>query len=308
MKFDSLIAPPSLQKGDKVAVIGLASKLNLDDILPAINLMQEQWGVEVVVGESVNSAYFNFAGTDEIRLRDFQQQLDNQAIKAIFSARGGYGSSRIIDKVDFTQFPKNPKWLIGFSDITAVHCQLQAMGFQSLHAPMPKTFMRDYDSVKTLENFLFGNSIDYKIPSKTTNWQGTGQGQMVGGNLCILTHLIGSVSQLNTDGKILFIEDVSEYLYNIDRMMIQLKRAGHLANLAGLIVGDFSDIKENDESFGKTFYEIIAEHTAEYNYPICYDFPVGHESKNWAIPCGRNATLSIDNQEVSLVFDVDFEG
>jgi muramoyltetrapeptide carboxypeptidase len=304
--LNSLIAPPSLQKGDKVAIVALASKLDLNDIQPAINLMQEQWGLEVIIGDSVDAAYFNFAGTDEIRLKDFQQQLDNQEIKAIFSARGGYGSSRIIDAVDFTEFKKNPKWIIGFSDITAVHCQLQAMGFQSLHAPMPKTFMRDYYSVQTLEAFLFGKSMDYKIPSKSINKKGKGEGQIVGGNLCLLAHLIGSVSDLDTDGKVLFIEDVSEYLYNIDRMMIQLKRAGKLKNLAGLIVGDFSDVKENDEPFGKTFYEIIAEHTAEYNYPICYDFPVGHESVNWAIPCGRVAMLSVDNEDVRLSFGLNF--
>ena len=299
----SLIAPPHLKKGDKVAVIALASKLSFDDIQSAINLMQEQWGLEVIVGESVESAHFNFAGTDEIRLRDFQQQLDNQDIKAILSARGGYGSSRIIDAVDFTNFKKNPKWIIGFSDITAVHCQLQTMGFQSLHAPMPKTFLKDIFSLKTLESFLFGEEINYTIPTKSINRQGIGTGQVVGGNLCILAHLIGSKSDIDTVGKILFIEDISEYLYNIDRMMIQLKRAGKLQNLAGLIVGNFSDLKENDEPFGKTFQEIIAEHTAEYNYPVCYDFPVGHEAINWTIPCGQLATLSIDNEEVKLNFD-----
>lgn len=301
--MNSLTTPSALKKGDKVAIVALASKLTLDDIQAAINLMQEQWGLEVIVGESVGAAYFNFAGTDTVRLNDFQKQLDNQEIKAIFSARGGYGSSRIIDNVDFTEFKKNPKWIIGFSDITAVHCQLQAMGFQSLHAPMPKTFMRNYYSVQTLETFLFGKSIDYKIPSNNINKEGRGKGQIIGGNLCMLAHLIGSVADLDTDGKILFIEDVSEYLYNIDRMMIQLKRAGKLKNLAGLIVGDFSDVKENDEPFGKTFYEIIEEHTAEYNYPICYDFPVGHESVNWAIPCGRVATLIVDSQEVKLEFN-----
>lgn len=300
--MNSLISPPFLKKGDKVAIVALASKLNPDDIQSAINLMQENWGVEVIVGESVAVSYFNFAGTDEIRLRDFQQNIDNQEIKAIFSARGGYGSSRIIDAVDFTEFKKNPKWVIGFSDITAVHGQLQVMGFQSLHAPMPKTFMRDYDSVQKLESFLFGRDINYTITSKPSNKIGVGEGQIVGGNLCILAHLIGSKSEVDTDGKILFIEDISEYLYNIDRMMVQLKRAGKLKNLVGLIVGDFSDVKENDEPFGKTFYEIIAEHTAEYTYPICYDFPVGHEAINWTIPCGRFASLRIDNELVRLEF------
>ena len=302
--MNSLIAPTFLQKGDKIAIVALASKVDLEAIQSAINIMQDNWGLEVIVGKSVGATYFNFAGNDEVRLNDFQQQLDNQEIKAIFSVRGGYGSSRIIDKVDFTEFKKNPKWIIGFSDITVVHCHLQAMGFQSLHAPMPKTFMRNYNSVQKLEAFLFGKNIDYKIPSKLINKQGRGEGQIVGGNLCMLAHLIGSKSDIDTDGKILFIEDISEYLYNIDRMMVQLKRAGKLKNLAGLIVGDFSDVKENDEPFGKTFYEIIAEHTQEYNYPICYDFPVGHEAINWTIPCGRNAILSIDNEEVSLVFDV----
>ena len=170
--MNSLISPSFLKKGDKVAIIALASKLNLEDIKSAINLMQENWGVEVVIGESVSASYFNFAGTDEVRLRDFQQQLDNQEIKAVFSARGGYGSSRIIDAVDFTKFKNNPKWIIGFSDITAVHGQLQALDFQSLHAPMPKTFIRDYDSVQKLKAFLFGEKINYTIPSNPINKKG----------------------------------------------------------------------------------------------------------------------------------------
>jgi muramoyltetrapeptide carboxypeptidase len=300
--MNSLISPPFLNKGDKLGIVALASKLNPDDIKSAINLMQENWDVKIIIGESVSASYCNFAGTDEVRLRDFQQQLDNQEIKAVFSARGGYGSSRIIDSVDFTKFKKNPKWIIGFSDITAVHGQVQVLGFQSLHAPMPKTFMRDYDSLQKLESFLFGEKINYTIPSKPINKKGLGSGQIVGGNLCILTHLIGSKSEVNTDGKILFIEDISEYLYNIDRMIIQLKRAGKLKKLAGLIVGDFSDVKQNDEAFGKTFHEIIAEHTSEYSYPICYDFPVGHEAINWTIPCGRYVSLSVDNEEVRLIF------
>ncbi|AFK01896.1 peptidase U61 LD-carboxypeptidase A [Emticicia oligotrophica DSM 17448] len=299
----SLFEPSSLQKGDKVAIVAMASKLDPIDIKAAINLMQVNWGVEVLVGESVSAAYFNFAGTDEIRLRDFQFYLDNPEVKAIFSARGGYGSSRIIDAVDFSKFKQNPKWIIGFSDITTVHAQIQAMGFQSIHGPMPKTFMRNYDSVETLKDVLFGNEIAYKIPSKSHNRLGSGKGQLVGGNLCMLAHLIGSPSDLDTDGKILFIEDISEYLYNIDRMMIQLKRAGKLKNLAGLIVGDFSDLKENDEPFGKNVQEIIAEHTSAYNYPICYDFPTGHEAINWAIPCGRVADFVVDEEEVSLIFE-----
>jgi muramoyltetrapeptide carboxypeptidase len=298
-----MIIPPNLKKGDTVGIVALASKVNYEDIKSAINIMQNDWGLKVIVGESVNSTYFNFAGTDEIRAMDFQQMLDNQLVKAIFSARGGYGSSRIIDKIDFTEFKKNPKWIIGFSDITVVHNHLQAMGYESLHAPMPKTLTKDKMSADSLRNALFGNEIEYNIPSNSINRIGNAEGQIVGGNLCILAHLIGSVSDVNTDGKILFIEDIGEYLYNIDRMMIQLKRAGKLSNLSGLIVGTFSDSKENDEPFGKTVYEIIQEHVSDYNYPVCYGFPVGHESMNWTMICGRNATLSIDSQRVMLNFE-----
>ncbi|RFS15246.1 LD-carboxypeptidase [Emticicia sp. C21] len=298
----SLIAPPFLQKGDKVAIVALASKLNSDDIQPAIQLMQDNWGLKVVVGESVSASYFGFAGTDKVRARDFQKMLDDTSIKVIFSARGGYGSSRIIDSVDFTIFQQSPKWVVGFSDITAVHSHIQSLGFQSLHAPMPKTFLKDDYSLETLRAFLYGESQKYEIGGNELDRFGMGQGQIIGGNLCLLAHLVGSPSDINWDGKILFIEDVSEYLYNIDRMMIQLKRAGKLRNLKGLIVGSFTDSKENDEPFGKTAYEIIAEHVAEYNYPVCYGFPTGHDTANWSIPCGRAATLAVDESKSVLTF------
>jgi muramoyltetrapeptide carboxypeptidase len=297
-----MIQPSYLKKGDTVGIVALASKVNLEDLMPAINIMKYDWGLNVIVGESVNATYYNFAGTDQTRANDFQQMLDNQSIKAIFSARGGYGSSRIIDKIDFTKFKQNPKWIIGFSDITAVHSHLQSMGYESLHAPMPKTLTKDKVSADSLQNVLFGLEIAYTIPSNSTNRLGIGEGQILGGNLCILAHLLGSVSDVNTDNKILFIEDIGEYLYNIDRMMIQLKRAGKLANLAGLIVGTFSDSKENDEPFGKTIYQIIEEHVSDYQYPVCYGFPVGHESMNWAMICGRDAVLNIDKQAVRLTF------
>lgn len=300
--MESLIAPPSLQKGDKVAIVALASKLNPDDIQPAIQYMQDNWGLEVVVGESVGASYFGFAGTDEIRAGDFQKMLDDTSIKAIFSARGGYGSSRIIDTIDFTIFKQHPKWVIGFSDITAVHSHIQSLGFQSLHAPMPKTFMKDDYSLETLKTFLFGRNQRYEISGDDLDKSGTAEGQITGGNLCLLAHLIGSPSDISWDGKILFIEDVSEYLYNIDRMMIQLKRAGKLHNLKGLIAGSFTDSKENDEPFGKTPYEIIAEHLAEYDYPVAYGLPAGHYIANWAIPCGRVVRLEVNASESVLTF------
>ncbi len=300
--MESLIAPPDLQKGDKVAIVALASKLNPDDIQPAIQYMQENWGVEVVVGESVSASYYGFAGTDEVRARDFQKMLDDRSVKAIFSARGGYGSSRIIDAIDFTAFQQKPKWIIGFSDITAVHSHVQSLGFQSLHGPMPKTFMRDEYSLETLRTFLFGNGMSYKISPDNLNKSGAAEGQITGGNLCLLAHLIGSASDISYEGKILFIEDIGEYLYNIDRMMIQLKRAGKLRNLQGLLVGSFTDNKENDEPFGKTAYEIIAEHVSAYEYPVCYGLPTGHDKINWAIPCGRVARLEVDALKSVLTF------
>jgi muramoyltetrapeptide carboxypeptidase len=300
--LESLIAPPDLQKGDKVAIVALASKLNPEDIQPAIQHMQENWGVEVAVGESVSASYYGFAGTDELRARDFQKMLDDRSVKAIFSARGGYGSSRIIDNLDFSGFTENPKWIIGFSDITVVHSHIQSLGFQSLHAPMPKTFMRDEYSLRTLHTFLFDNGLNYDFNPESLNKSGWAEGQITGGNLCILAHLIGSPSDISFDNKILFIEDVGEYLYNIDRMMIQLKRAGKLKHLKGLIVGSFTDNKENDEPFGKTAYEIIAGHVAEYHYPVCFGFPAGHGTDNWTIPCGRMARLEVDTVKSVLTF------
>jgi muramoyltetrapeptide carboxypeptidase len=298
----SLIASPSLQKGDKVAIVALASKLNPDDIQPAIQVMRDDWGVEVIIGESVSASYYGFAGTDEVRTRDFQKMLDDTSVKAIFSARGGYGSSRIIDRIDFTVFEKKPKWVIGFSDITAVHSHIQSLGFQSLHAPMPKSFLKDDYSLTTLQSFLFGNGINYEIKPNDLNREGCIEGQITGGNLCLLAHLIGSPSDIYWDGKILFIEEVGEYLYNIDRMIIQLKRAGKLKNLKGLIVGSFTDLKENDEPFGKTAYEIVAEHVAEYDYPVCYGFPTGHDTANWAIACGQITKLEVGVQKSVLTF------
>lgn len=300
--MESLIAPPKLKRGDRVAIVALASKLNPDDIRPAIQYMQENWGLEVLVGESVGASYYGFAGTDEIRAGDFQKMLDDTSIKTIFSARGGYGSSRIIDSIDFTVFRQHSKWIVGFSDITAVHSHIQSLGFQSLHAPMPKTFMKDDYSLETLRAFLFGQDMTYEISSNELNKAGTAKAQLTGGNLCILAHLLGSPSDISWDEKILFIEDVGEYLYNIDRMMIQLKRADKLRNLKGLIVGSFSDSKENDEPFGKTPYEIIAEHVSEYNYPVCYGLPIGHCAVNWSIPCGRVANLEVSPQKVVLTF------
>jgi muramoyltetrapeptide carboxypeptidase len=296
------LQPNPIQQGDTVGLLALACKVDFDILKPAIELMENIWGLKVILGESLTSEYHQFAGTDKVRAEDFQKMLNNPEIKAIFSARGGYGSSRLLDAIDFTGFQKHPKWMVGFSDITAVHCHIHTLHIESLHATMPKLFLQEggEESLESLRKILFGENLDYKIEPHQMNRLGVGEGQLVGGNLALLSHVIGSKSDINYDGKILFLEDVNEYLYNIDRMMIQLKRSEKLKNLAGLIVGSFSDCQDNQVPFGKTANEIIQEAVADYEYPVCYGFPVGHEVDNWAMPCGREVRLLVEEYSVSL--------
>lgn len=295
--------PDFLTIGDTVGIVAMAGKVNPLAVEPAVAILQN-WGLKVLIGESVSAAYHQFAGTDEIRLRDFQQMLDNSSVKAIFSARGGYGSSRILDDVNFSLFLQKPKWVIGFSDITAVHCHLHNLGVMSVHGVMPKSFDQagGEEALETLRKTLFGEAIAYQIPPHEFNRIGTTAGQVVGGNLCLLAHLIGSKSAINTEGKILFLEDVGEKLYNLDRMMLQLRRAGKLEKLAGLIVGQFSELTDYETPFGKTAWEIVAEHTDVYHYPVCYNFPVGHTPDNRAMICGAMGRLEVLGSGVGLMF------
>lgn len=304
----SLKRPSPLQKGNRVGIVSMAGKVALEDMQTGIAFLQEQWGVEVVLGESIAAENTIFAGDDAARLKDLQAMLDDASIKALFSSRGGYGSSRIIDAVNWQKFKKNPKWIIGFSDITAVHGRLQNLGYQSIHGPMPRLFGKSetQNSVLYLQKMLFGETIVYDEKQPFTNTFQNKIGQttapIVGGNLCVLAHCIGSKSELETKGKILFIEDIGEYRYNIDRMMIQLQRAGKLKDLAGLIVGYFSDSKEGSVAFGKSEAEIVASHVADYDFPIAYHFPIGHEDYNLPIPCGRLATLEVSAFGAKLSF------
>ncbi len=297
--------PSFLQKGDTVGIIALASKVNFDDLKPAITLLEKEWGLHVCLGESLQGSFHQYAATDAVRANDFQTMLDNPQIKAIFSARGGYGSARIIDRIDFARFVETPKWIIGFSDITAVLCHLHTLGFESIHGVMPKLFLQEggAESLETLRKTLFGQSLFYKIPTHPLNRQGIAQGQLLGGNLTLLAHILGSKSEVDTQGKILFIEDIGEYLYAIDRLLIQLKRAGKLTHLAGLIVGSFSDLHDHDTPYGASVDEIVAEAVADYDYPVCYGFPVGHDANNWALPIGRNVRLQVQSTGVSLMED-----
>ena len=283
-----------LQPGDKIALISTARKVSSEEMQPAITVLQS-WGLEVILGQTIGADFHQFAGPDELRLKDLQRFLDDASVKAILCARGGYGTARILDKLDFSKFAQNPKWVIGFSDVTALHAHLYKLGFESLHAIMPILFPREGSeaAIESLRKILFGEVISYEAPAHPFNKLGTAEGDLVGGNLSILHTIIGTKSDFDYAGKILFLEDLDEYLYHLDRMLVHLDRCGKLENLAGLIIGHMSDMKDNTIPFGQNAYEIIREHTAKYNSPVCFDFPVGHEAHNLALVCGRRVRLEV---------------
>ncbi|PSR56558.1 LD-carboxypeptidase [Adhaeribacter arboris] len=290
-----MIFPPTLQPGDKIAICALARKITLAEIQPAIQILTS-WGLEVVIGKSLAGDFHQFAGNDELRISDLQTMLDNPELKAIISARGGYGTTRLLDQIDFTLFEQHPKWIVGFSDITALLCHLFGKGYASIHGIMPSLFGRagSEAAIESLHRVLFGEPISYQAPGHTFNRLGEASGRLIGGNISLLNTIIGTPSDVDYAGKILFVEEIDEYLYNLDRMLVQLKRCGKLANLAGLIVGHMTDMRDNPIPFAKTAYEIIREHTANYTYPICFDFPTGHETHNLALICGKQAHLKVN--------------
>jgi len=294
--------PAHLKKGDRIAIVCPAKKLP-KSIDKAIAILQD-WGIEVEVGETVSASYHQFAGTDELRKNDLQQYLDDPSIKAIIAGRGGYGTLRIIDELDFTAFLKSPKWLIGFSDITVLlsHAFAQ-LSVQSVHAQMPYTFEDSTpEALESLKNVLFGQEINYTYQSDFKGRNGKAEGLLIGGNLTLLIAVEGSVSEMDYDGKILFIEDVGEHEYAIDRMMRILKRKGKLAKLKGLIVGAFNEVSEESIPFGQTPEEVIWDLVKEYDYPVCFHFPTGHIADNRAMVLGKNVSLRIDHPNVQLKF------
>ncbi|MFC2102141.1 LD-carboxypeptidase [Bacteroidota bacterium] len=297
--------PPYLHKGDKIAIVSPARSITFEEVFPAMKLFQK-WGLEVVLGTHVFGKHHQFSGTDEQRRQDLQQMLDDPTIKAVIASRGGYGTVRIIDKLDFTTFSQHYKWIVGYSDITVLHSHIyRHLGIQTLHATMPYNVNNqniNEIAVESLRKALFGEKISYAKP--ITFWDRTGLmvGELVGGNLSILCSLIGTPSDIDTRDKILFLEDVDEYLYHLDRMMMTLKRNGKLSGLKGLIVGGMTGMRDNEVPFGKDAHEIIKEAVKEYTYPVCFDFPAGHEKLNVAIYLGRKAKLIVD-KEVSLLFD-----
>ena len=297
-----MITPPHLQKADTVAILATARK-NLDDNLkPAIDLLKS-WGLNVVIGSSIGLDNNQLAGTDEQRAADFQQQLNNPNIKAIWCVKGGYGTVRMIDLLDFTAFKKNPKWIVGFSDVTVLHNHLNTLGFKSIHGIMPVTVAKATpEAIETLRIALFGEKLKYEIDPFMMNRPGKATGELVGGNLSILYSLFGSPSAIDCTDKILFIEDLDEYLYHIDRMMINLKRNGCLESIKGIVVGSMTKMKDNDIPWGKNAIEIIEDVTKTYNIPVLYNFPAGHIQDNRALILGDIVTINVNEKCSTLVF------
>lgn len=302
--------PPYLKPGDTIGITSPAGYITEAQMQPALQLIRS-WGFNVKLGSTINKRHFTFGGTDEDRLADLQQMLDDVDIKAILCARGGYGSVRIVDRLDWSRFKKHPKWVIGFSDITVLHNHIHAnCGVASIHSKMTNSFPDDWlkaepiqvVTINSIKDALTGTKpMQYSATPNPANKQGTADGVLVGGNLKSIESLSGSASDIDTAGKILFVEDTGEYLYSIDRMFWNLKRSGKLDNLKGLIVGGFN-IKPDDEGaeFGKTLEEIVLEKVAPYNYPVCFDFPVGHQRANFALKCGVRHRLEVKNTVVSL--------
>ena len=293
--------PAYLHKGDKIGIVASARKISKEEVLPAIELLK-QWGLEVVQGKHLFNENNQFAGTDEERAHDLQTMLDDATIKAIIIARGGYGTVRIIDKIDFNNFIKQPKWVIGYSDVTVLHSHIHTLGVETVHATMPINFFKSEAATESLRKALFGEKLSYAVASSLLNRKGNTEGPLVGGNLSLIYALTGSLSEVDTRGKILFLEDLDEYLYHMDRMMMALKRAGKLSHLAGLVIGGMTDMKDNTVPFGKTAEEIIMDAVKEYNYPVCFNFPAGHVNENMAMFLGRNVSLNVKADEVKLVF------
>jgi muramoyltetrapeptide carboxypeptidase len=295
--------PPSLQKGDTVAIVATARK-HLNDDLQLSKTFLETWGLHLKIGSSIGLDKNQLAGTDEERAADFQEQLDNPNIKAIWCVRGGYGSVRMIDLIDFTSFKKAPKWIIGFSDVTVLHSHLNQLGIASIHGMMPVNISRATPEAKeSLRKALFGEALSYQLPAHEMNQKGKASGELVGGNLSILYSLLGSVSAIDCQDKILFLEDLDEYLYHVDRMLMNLKRNGCLENLKGIIVGGMTKMNDNEVPWGKNALEIIQDVTKPYDIPIIYGFPAGHLPDNRALIFGKTVTLEITDEGTRLMFE-----
>ena len=289
--------PDFLKAGDHVAVINASKKLQ-SDIEPGLNLLRS-WGLEPVLGAAVHEEDGYFAGNDAERLNDLQWALDHPEIKAIIMARGGYGATRIVDQASFTRFEQNPKWLCGFSDVTSLLCQIDNLKVACVHGPMVASFCRDAESDEHLRKFLFGEGLDYQVARHKDNFKGSTEAPVIGGNLTMITNSIGTASEANTDGKILLMEEVGEYIYHLDRMLVHLIRAGKLDKLKGVIVGDFSGMRDHKDSFGLTVNQVLKMHLSPLDIPIAFGFPAGHENRNFPVPLGVPMRFEV-GEEVKL--------
>ena len=300
------IIPPYLSKGDTIGIVCPGGYMPVEKAQTCIRVLME-WGFKVKAGSTLGTQFNYFSGTDDQRLGDLQQMLDDDSIKAILCARGGYGAVRIIDRLNFKKFKKNPKWIIGYSDITVLHSHVfSRLKIASLHSPMAAAFNDDEyknEFIQSLLSVLIGKKPRYTCEVDTYNNTGTATGTLVGGNLSLLAHLIGTPADINTADKILFLEDVGEYIYNIDRMMYQLKRSGKFDELQGLIIGGFTEVKDTVIPFGKDVYEVIYDNVKEYNYPVCFNFPVGHIRENYVLKIGAPYKLHVGKKMVTLEED-----
>ena len=302
--------PKYLKPGDTIGITCPAGYITLKEIQPAVDQI-ESWGLKVRIGHTVGEKDFTFGGTDEERRADFQEMLDDRSLRAILCARGGYGAIRIVDQLHFAKFAASPKWIIGFSDITVLHAHIQAnFHVATIHSKMCNSFPEDWSaadaiqqqSILSIRQLLFNEKIKYTAPINPHNRPGRATGILVGGNLKTIESLSGTKSDLPSEGKILFVEDTGEYLYSIDRMFWNLQRTGKLKKLAALIVGGFKTKPDDPgEEFGKTLEEIVMEKVKKYDYPVCFDFPVGHQKNNFALKCGVAHTISVTGEGTTLV-------
>ena len=303
----NMIQPPYLKAGDTVAIVAPSGILkNREAEVERSKALLKSWGLNVVVGKHVFSKDHHFAGTDEQRCEDLQKALDDPSIKAIWSARGGYGTVRIIDKLDFTKFKEHPKWIIGYSDITVLHNTMNNLGYQSLHAMMCTSMTEDpkdlEETISTFKKALFGEPLNYTLEGSKYNRTGSVTAEVVGGNLTILQTMLGSKSSIDTKGKILFIEEIGEYKYHIDRMLESLKRAGYFEDCVGVIVGDMTKIKKNTTPWGSSMEQLIIDSLTPYNFPIAFNMHAGHDADNRALFLGRTVQLTVETRQSTLVF------
>ena len=304
----TLIQPNYLKAGDTVAIVAPSGilKNRQAEVNRAITLLKS-WGLHTIVGEHIFKQANHFAGTDDERCEDLQEALDNPSVSAIWCARGGYGTVRILDRLDYAKFKENPKWVVGYSDITALHNQIHNMGFETIHAMMCTSLTKDEtdleQTIATLKKALFGENLKYTLEGSKYNKTGNVIAPVVGGNLTILQTMLGSSTSINTSGKILFFEEIGEYKYHIDRMLQSLKRAGYFDNCKGVIVGDMTKLRRNTTPWGKSIEQLVLDVLSEYSFPIAFNMPAGHETDNRAMIFGRTVQLSVSKQQSTLVFE-----